>query len=112
MVSKIKVGRPAASSFHINLMKTKVLQYKKRYNTTSFNAFMRLTTHKAFKELISDFYDTNKNKPVRQKTYHIKRMLNDPEVKKQFYKDHIIKDRTGIMGLIKTKPKDYIRRKK
>ena len=40
------------------------------------------------------------------------RILNNKEVQTQFYKDNIIKDRTGISGLVKTDPKNYIRHKK
>ena len=102
-------GRPTSPSFVINLIKTKVLQYKKRYNTTSWNAFTRLTTHKAFKDLMLEYY---KDKTPQQKKHYIERMLNNKEVQTQFYKDNIIKDRTGINALVKTAPKNYIRHKK
>jgi len=102
-------GRPTSPSFVINLIKTKVLQYKKRYNTTSWNAFTRLTTHKGFKDLMLEYY---KNKTPEQKKYYMERILNNQEVQTQFYKDNIIKDRTGINSLVKTSPKNYIRHKK
>ena len=102
-------GRPTSPSFVINLIKTKVLQYKKRYNTTSWNAFTRLTTHKGFKDLMLEYY---KNKTPQQKKHYMDRILNNKEVQTQFYKDNIIKDRTGINALVKTAPKNYIRHKK
>jgi len=102
-------GRPSSPSFVTSLIKTKVLQYKKRYNTTSWNAFTRLTTHKAWEDLMKEY---SKNKSSRQKEYFMNRILNNKEVQTQFYKDNIIKDRTGISSLVKTDPKSYIRHKK
>mgnify|MGYP003634140378 FL=1 len=54
----------------------------------------------------------SKNKSSRQKEYFMNRILNNKEVQTQFYKDNIIKDRTGISSLVKTDPKNYIRHKK
>ena len=102
-------GRPTSPSFVINLIKTKVLQYKKRYNTTSWNAFTRLTTHKGWEDLMLEYA---KNKSPLQKKYFMDRMLNNKEAQTQFYKDNIIKDRTGINSLVKTAKKNYIRHKK
>jgi len=53
-----------------------------------------------------------KNKTPEQKKYYMERILNNQEVQTQFYKDNIIKDRTGINSLVKTSPKNYIRHKK
>ena len=102
-------GRPTSPSFVTSVIKTKILQYKKRYNTTSWNAFTRLTTHKGFKDLMLEYY---KNKTPQQKKHYMDRILNNKEVQTQFYKDNIIKDRTGINALVKTAPKNYIRHKK
>ena len=102
-------GRPTSSSFVTSLIKTKILQYKKKYNTTSWNAFTRFTKLKEFKDLMLEYY---KNKTPEQKKYYMERILNNQEVQTQFYKDNIIKDRTGINSLVKTSPKNYIRHKK
>jgi len=51
-----KIGRPKAPSFVLNIIRTKILQYRRRYKTTSWNAWTRLTTHKQFKELVKEFY--------------------------------------------------------
>tara|TARA_R110000824_G_scaffold181768_1_gene362612 strand:+ start:60 stop:383 length:324 start_codon:yes stop_codon:yes gene_type:complete len=107
MGSRIKVGRPKGSSFVISLIQTKILQYKKRYKTTSWNAWTRLTKTKHFKELIKEFYARRNNK-----SYYIKRMLENKETQNKFYKNNIIKDRSGIASLVKTPSKDYIRYKK
>ena len=107
MGSRIKVGRPKGSSFVISLIQTKILQYKKRYKTISWNAWTRLTKTKHFKELIKEFYARRNNK-----SYYIKRMLENKETQNKFYKNNIIKDRSGIASLVKTPSKDYIRYKK
>jgi len=107
MGSKKKIGRPKAPSFVLNIIRTKILQYRRRYKTTSWNAWTRLTTHKQFKELVKEFYKHKNNKH-----YHINRLLNNPEVQNKFYRNNIIKDRRGILSLVKTSPKDYLRYKK
>ena len=102
-----KVGRPTGSSFVVSLIQTKILQYKRRYKTTSWNAWPRLTKTKHFKELITEFYARRNNK-----SHYIKRMLENKEAQNKFYKNNIIKDRSGIASLVNSPPKDYIRYKK
>ena len=62
MGSKTKAGRPRGSSFVRSLIQTKIMQYKRKYKTTSWNAWTRLTKGKNFKELIKEFYKNRKNK--------------------------------------------------
>ena len=102
-----KRGRPKADSFVINIIRVKLLQYKRRFKTTSWNAWTRLCKTKHFKELVKEFYKHND-----RKDYHIERLLNVPEVQNKFYKNNIIKDRRGILSLVKTPPKKYLRYKK
>jgi len=102
-----KIGRPKAPSFVLNIIRTKILQYRRRYKTTSWNAWTRLTKTKGFKLLVEEFYKHKNNKH-----YHIKRLLENPEVQNKFYRNNIIKDRRGILSLVKTSPKDYLRYKK
>jgi len=47
--------RPKANKFTISLIQTKILQYKKRYNETSLNAWKRLTRNKNFSTLMRQF---------------------------------------------------------
>ena len=63
-----KRGRPKADSFVINIIRVKLLQYKRRYKTTSWNAWTRLTKTKGFKLLVEEFYKhkANKNKTLWQ----------------------------------------------
>ena len=102
-----RTGRPAANSFVINLIHTKILVYRKKYKLTSWNAWNKLAEHKAFKDLMKEFYKGKKNKD-----YYINRMLNNKEARNKFYINNIKRKATGIQTLNITKPSEYTRRKK
>ena len=91
----------------IDLILTKIMQYKRRYNETSLNAWKRLTKNKNFSELMKMYYSNFKNKD-----YYLDRILKNNTAQNQFYKNNLIKDRTGIKHLIKTPSNKYTHRKK
>ena len=62
MVKSERTGRPTGNSFVINLIYTKILVYRKKYKLTSWNAWNKLAEHKAFKDLMKEFYKGEKNK--------------------------------------------------
>ncbi|MDA1338254.1 MAG: hypothetical protein O2871_02730 [bacterium] len=99
--------RPKADSFVIRIIQTKIVQYKKRYNETSLNAWKRLTKNRNFKELMEMFY-----KGYTNKESYLNKIMEDNTAKNDFYKRHLINNREGIMGLIKTPPSKYRYRKK
>ena len=99
--------RPRANSFVISLIQTKILQYKKRYKETSLNAWKRLTKNKNFLPLMEQFYKGYKNKK-----YYLDKIQFNNAAQNQFYKNNIVKDRSGIMALVKTPPSKYTYRKK
>jgi len=99
--------RPKANRFVITLIQTKIVQYKRRYNETSLNAWKRLTKNKNFLTLMKQFYRGYKNKD-----HYLDKILFDNTAQNQFYKNNIIKDREGIMSLVKSPPTKYTYRKK
>ncbi|HAH51084.1 MAG TPA: hypothetical protein DCL80_07400 [Balneola sp.] len=107
MVKLERTGRPTGNSFVINLIYTKILVYRKKYNLTAWNAWNKLAEHKAFKDLMRKFYKGKKNK-----NYYIDRMLNNKEARNKFYINNIKRKATGIQSLVITKPSEYTRRKK
>ena len=97
-----------------NYILFKILQLRRRHKTTSWNAWTKFTKTKEYSKLVKMLY---KNRVEPNRTYHIKRMLHDPEVQNQFFKDNITKkikgkSREGIMGLVLTPKNQFIRRKK
>jgi len=99
--------RPKANWDVIKKIKFKILQYKKRYNETSLNAWKRLTKTKNFLTLMKQFYKGYKNKE-----HYLDKILFNNTAQNQFYKNNIIKDREGIMSLVKTPSNKYTYRKK
>ena len=79
-------GQPKTSFFVKFIIAYKVIQYQKRYNLTPRAAWLLLTTHKAFKDLIKEHY---KNKD--QADWWVESILNEEDVKINFYKNHIQK---------------------
>lgn len=89
-----KVGQPKISFFVKFCIAYKVMQYQKRYNYTPFKAWMKLTEHKAFKDLMQEHF---KNRA----SYLLENILdkarsdgiegNIKDAKKNFYKNHIKK---------------------
>ena len=81
-----KRGQPKISFFVKFIIAYKVIQYQKRYNLTPRAAWLLFTTHKAFKDLIKEHY---KNKD--QADWWVESILNEEDVKINFYKNHIRK---------------------
>lgn len=79
-------GQPKTSFFVKFIIAYKVIQYQKRYNLTPRAAWLLLTTHKAFKDLIEEHY---KNKD--QTDWWVESILKEEDVKINFYKNHIKK---------------------
>ena len=81
-----KRGQPKISFFVKFIIAYKVIQYQKRYNLTPRAAWLLLTTHKAFKDLIEEHY---KNKD--QTDWWVESILKEEDVKINLYKNHIKK---------------------
>ena len=47
-------GRPKVSEFVEHCIAHKVIQYRKRFNETSYKAWFRLVKHRAFKDLMKE----------------------------------------------------------
>ena len=96
-----------------NYILFKILTLKRKYKTTSWNAWTRFTRSKEYPKLVKLLYKNRK----KGKAYMIGRMLKDKAVQNQFYKDNITKkmkgkSREGLMSLVLTPPTQFIRRKK
>ena len=107
MVKLERTGRPTGDSFVINIIYTKVIEYRKKYKLTAWNAWNKLAEHEAFKDLMKKFYKGKTNKD-----YYINRILNNKEARDKFYINNIKRKATGIQSLVITKPSEYTRRKK
>ena len=107
MVKLERTGRPTGNSFVINIIRTKILEYRKKYNLTAWNAWNKLVEKKAFKDLMKYFYKGKTNKD-----YYINRILNNKAARDKFYINNIKRGSTGIEALVPTKPSEYTRRKK
>ena len=127
-------GRPRTNSFVISMIQTKILEYRTKYNLTTWNAYKKLTEDKHFKELMRHWFN---NKRKSMKAIAIRQRLNREDLEtfmanemvsgagnrpqERFYLRHIIrnlktlKKRYGSSGLesfFDTQPKYYTRRKK
>ena len=90
-------GRPKVSEFVEHCIAFKVIQYRKRYNETSYKAWFRLVKHRAFKDLMKDHY-----KNTSHPEHWVQRLTTSFEAQKKFYTKHIKKwanKRTGIGSL-------------
>jgi hypothetical protein len=88
----IRRGQPKTSLFIRKTIAYKVIQYEKRYNLTSYKAWLKLTKHRAFKDLMLDHFK-NKSGSAEWWTNNMK----SPNVKKNFYKNHIKKFREELI---------------
>jgi hypothetical protein len=79
-------GQPETSLFIKFSVIYKVVQYMKRYNYSPYKAWMKLTKHRAFKDLMMDHYKNRKSR-----IYLVNRICNEYETKKNFYKNHVKK---------------------
>ena len=97
-----KQGQPKITYFVRFIIAYKVIQLKKRFNITPRAAWLMLSEHKAFKDLIKEHY---KNKD--QTDRWVKRILKDDDVKINFYKNHIRKIIEQFPKLKIYTPKEY-----
>lgn len=81
-----KRGQPEIRFFTKYMVIWKVVQYMKRYNYTPYKAWMKLTKHRAFRDLMMDHYKNRKSQD-----YLVNRICNEYETKKDFYKNHVKK---------------------
>ncbi len=81
-----KQGQPEISHFVKLTIAYKVIQYKKRYNLTLRASWLKLTEHKAFKDLMQQNFS---NKVHSQ--YWVNNILSSDDVKVNFYNHHIKK---------------------
>jgi len=95
-------GQPKISFYVKFIIAYKVIQLKKRFNITPRAAWLMLSEHKAFKDLIKEHY---KNKD--QTDRWVKRILKDDDVKINFYKNHIRKIIAEFPKLKIYTPKEY-----
>ena len=90
-------GRPKVSEFVEHCIAFKVIQYRKRYNETSYKAWFRLVKHRACKDLMKDHY-----KNTSHPEHWVQRLTTSFEAQKKFYTKHIkkwVNKRTGIGSL-------------
>lgn len=90
-------GRPKVSEFVEHCIAFKVIQYRKRFNETSYKAWFRLVKHRAFKDLMKDHY-----KNTSHPDHWVHRLTETFEGQKKFYNKHIkkwVNERTGIASL-------------
>lgn len=95
-------GQPKISFFVKFIIAYKVIQYQKRFNLTPRAAWLMLSEHRAFKNLIAEHY---KNKDHRD--WWVETILNDRDVKINFYKNHIRKIIAEFPKLKIYTPKEY-----
>ena len=89
----IRRGQPKTSLFVRYNIAYKVIQYEKRYNISPYKAWRKLTEHRAFKDLMLDHF---KNKSGSAEWW-TKNIMKSPNVKKNFYKNHIKKFRKELI---------------
>ena len=82
----LKRGQPKTSFFVKFTVVYKVVQYMKHYNYTPYKAWMKLTKHGGFRDLMMDHYKNRKSR-----IYLVNRICNEYETKKNFYKNHVKK---------------------
>ena len=97
-----KQGQPKITYFVRFIIAYKVIQLKKRFNITPRAAWLMLSEHKAFKDLIKEHYK-NKDRTDRW----VERILKDDDVKINFYKNHIRKIIEQFPKLKIYTPKEY-----
>ena len=86
-------GQPKTKLFIRYSIAYKVIQYEKRWKITPYKAWLKLTEHRAFDDLMRDHFK-NKSGSAELWTNNIK----SPNVKKNFYKNHIKKFRKELIS--------------
>ena len=77
-------GQPKITFYIKFVIAYKVIQLQKRYNLTPRAAWLELTNHKAFKQLMLEHF---KNKTHTQ--HWVNNILESTDVRRTFYKNHI-----------------------
>ena len=96
------VGQPKITFYIKFVIAYKVIQYQKRYNITPRAAWLKLTNHKAFKQLMLEHF---KNKAY---TGHwVYNILESIDVRRTFYKNHIREIIEQFPSLKIYTPKEY-----
>jgi len=95
-------GQPKTTFFIRFCIAYKVIQYKRRYNLTPFKAWLKLTKHKAFEDLMKEHF---KNKSYPE--HWINSIQESDDVKKNFYKNHIRKIIAEFPTIKIATPKEY-----
>ena len=112
-----------AKRFVLNMIRTKIITYRKKYGLTSWNAYKRLTEHRSFKELMRLWFkEKNKKshtgKRQRLNKEALERFIANEESSKdnrpqdKFFVRHILKDATGIQETLLTDWKKYTHKKR
>jgi|TARA_Y100000996_G_scaffold413961_1_gene403548 hypothetical protein len=83
-----KRGQPKIGEDFEILVYIKIVQYCNRYNIGPMKAWEKLTTHKAFPELMKNWH--GKTRSVITNNY-IERLQEDHQTQKNFYMKHISK---------------------
>ena len=89
----LKRGQPKTSFFVKFTVVYKVVQYMKHYNYTPYKAWMKLTKHGGFRDLMMDHY---KNR--QSQLYLVDRICNEYETKKNLFKNHVKKVLNSKLG--------------
>ena len=85
--------------------------YSKKYKLTTWNAYMRLTEEKAFKQLMIRWF-RNKRASAKKYKQKLNTFLNSKEKLRSFYKNNIKRGNALAKKLATTNPKYFTRRKK
>ena len=85
--------------------------YSKKYKLTTWNAYMRLTEEKAFKQLMIRWF-RNKRDSAKKYKQKLNTFLNSKEKLRSFYKNNIKRGNALAKKLTTTNPKYFTRRKK
>ena len=96
--------RPTDKEFVIATMNSYIEKHSKKYNLTTWNAYMKLTEQTAFKSLMRKWFSTS---PLKLKTF-----LNSKTKIRAFYKNNIKRGNALAKKLATTNPKYFTRRKK
>ena len=96
------IGQPKITFYIKFVIAYKVIQYQKRYNLTPRAAWLELTNHKAFKQLMLEHF---KNKAHTE--HWVKNILGSIDVRRTFYKNHIREIIKQFPSLKIYTPKEY-----
>ena len=97
-----KSGQPKITFYIKFVIAYKVIQYQKRWNLTPRAAWLELTNHRAFKQLMVEHF---KNKTYAE--HWVNNILNSSDVRRTFYKNHIREIIKQFPSLKIYTPKEY-----